>query len=93
MVRAWRVTSGGLGPEPLWETPTLSDGMCVTPEGWIWTTAREGLVLLAPDGTILGTVPLPEAPTNVCLGPDAGTLYVTARSRLLRVRLGGGAGG
>jgi gluconolactonase len=84
-VRAYRVTDAGLDPEPLWETESLCDGMCVTPEGWIWTTAREGLVLLGPDGAIMGTVPLPEAPTNVCLGRTPGELFVTARSRLLRV--------
>ena len=86
-VRAYRVTTAGLDPEPLWETESLCDGMCVTPEGWIWTTAREGLVLLGPDGAILGSIPLPEAPTNVCLGPEPGVLFVTARSRLLRVLL------
>lgn len=89
-VRAYRVTDAGLDPSPLWETATRCDGMCVTAEGWIWTTATEGLVLLGSDGKILGTLPLPEAPTNVCEGPDPDTLFVTARTRLLRVRLAAG---
>lgn len=90
LVRAYRVAGVGLEPLPLWETETRCDGMCVTAEGWIWTTAAEGLVLLSSDGAILGTLPLPEAPTNVCEGPDPDTLFVTARTRLLRVRLAPG---
>ena len=46
-------------------------------------------MLLDPlDGAILGTLPLPEAPTNVaCRTPDPCTFFVTAETTVFRVTL------
>lgn len=84
-VRAFRIQPNGLDPAPIWETQTLCDGMCVDPRGWIWTTSAEGLTLLSAEGDVIGTTPLPSRPTNVCLGPEPGVLFVTARDQVYRV--------
>ena len=89
-----RLLAGGPGAaEPLWQTTQNSDGLCVTHEGVVVLTSRllffQGLVLLDPlDGAILGTLPLPEAPTNVaCRTPDPWTFFVTAETTVFRVTL------
>jgi sugar lactone lactonase YvrE len=62
------------------------DGAAVDAEGAYWVAMYEGqrLLRLAPDGTLLGEVPLPvRCPTMPCFGgPDLRTLFVTtARNR------------
>jgi len=62
------------------------DGAAVDAEGTLWVAMYEGqrLVRLAPDGTLLGSVPLPvRCPTMPCFGgDDLRTLFVTtARDR------------
>jgi sugar lactone lactonase YvrE len=41
--------------------------------------------VIAPDGTLLGQLVLPEAPHNLAWGPDHGTLYVTALTSVYRL--------
>lgn len=57
------------------------DGAAVDSEGAYWVAMFEGqrLVRLAPDGTLLGELPLPvRCPTMPCFGgPDLRTLYIT----------------
>ncbi len=57
------------------------DGAAVDAEGAYWCAMFEGqrLVRLAPDGTLLQTLPLPvRCPTMPCFGgPELRTLYVT----------------
>ncbi len=57
------------------------DGAAVDAEGAYWVAMYEGgrLLRLAPDGTLLQTVPLPvRCPTMPCFGgPDLRTLYIT----------------
>jgi gluconolactonase len=41
-----------------------------------------------PKGGRLGVIPTPEAPAACTLGdPDGKTLYITARSRVYRIRM------
>ncbi len=88
-VSAWAIESGGtLSVEPLWSVETRCDGMCVDERGFVYTTAKSGIVILSPDGEIVGEVPVPEPPANVCLGGDEGrTLFITARTSLYAVEL------
>lgn len=88
VVTAYSVAGSSISPIPLWQTSTRCDGMAVDEWGRIYTTSREGIVVLAPDtGAILATLPLPESPANCCFGGEDGrTLFVTARTSLYSVQ-------
>lgn len=72
-----------------------TDGMKVDREGNIYCTGPGGVWLFTPEGDHLGTVVLPEQPSNCAWGDgDLRTLYVTAETSVYRVRaLVGGAPG
>jgi len=95
-VSAWEIDAGGeIGDEPLWRVPTRCDGMCVDAQGNVYTTGRGGITIVSPEGVILGTIAIPEQPSNVCFGgPDLRTLFVTARTSLyaVDVSVGGNPG-
>jgi gluconolactonase len=64
-----------------------ADGMKVDLAGNVYATGPGGVLIIAPDGTHLGTIRPPEALTNVGWGEDGRTLYITGRTALYRVRL------
>jgi gluconolactonase len=66
------------------------DGMTVTVDGRVVATCGRGptagVRVFSPEGKTLGTIPVPEDPTNVEFGgPDRSTLYITAGKGLYRV--------
>jgi gluconolactonase len=64
-----------------------SDGFRVDVEGRIWTSAGDHVLVLAPNGSELLDVPVPERVSNLCFGgPDGTDLYITASSSLYRLR-------
>jgi len=63
------------------------DGIRVDEKGNLYVTAK-GVAIYSPQGTLLHTIELPETPANCTFGdPDFGTLYVTARTSVYRIRL------
>ena len=65
-----------------------ADGMAVDREGRIFVTTVTGVQMFDREGAYLGTIPIPQRPTNVAFsGPGKGTLYVTAGTALYRVRM------
>jgi sugar lactone lactonase YvrE len=95
-LRAWDFSPGvGItgGPRPIVEftdPAQIPDGLCVDGEGTIWLAIWGGsrLERYGPEGTLLGTVPLPVAQPSSCTfgGPDLGTLLVTSARRGLGER-------
>lgn len=69
------------------ERPGLPDGLKVDPAGNLFATGPGGVLIFAPDGTHLGTLRLPQPAANCAFGDDGSSLYITADSHLLRVRL------
>lgn len=66
----------------------IYDGFRVDRLGNLWIAAQEGVVCLAPDGTLLGRILLPEVVGNVEFGgPDRNRLYICATRRLMAVYL------
>ena len=63
------------------------DGFKVDDAGNLFATGPGGVLVLAPDGTHLGTIAPDEVPANVGWGDDGRTLYITARTGLYRIRL------
>jgi len=63
------------------------DGIKVDVDGNLYVCGPGGIWVLAPDGTHLGTIVLPEAPHNLAWGDaDGRALYITALSSVYRMR-------
>ena len=64
----------------------LADGFRVDVEGNIWTSAQDGIHVIAPDGRRLGRLPIPERTSNCVFGgPDGDRLFITASSSLYAI--------
>jgi gluconolactonase len=74
---------------PLIKTPNDNnpDGMEVDTQGNVYLGGPGGVVVISPQGKHLGSLHTGEKTSNVAFGEDGSTLYVTADSYLLRVRL------
>jgi gluconolactonase len=86
-VTAGRVTGGG---EIFATCPVGAfDGFRLDVDGRIWTSGHLGVHCYDRDGTLLGTVRLPETCANVEFGGrDRTTLFMTATSSLYALELG-----
>lgn len=69
------------------ERPGLPDGLKVDGAGNLFATGPGGVLVFSPDGRHLGTLRTGQATANCAFGDDGGSLYVTADSTLLRIRL------
>jgi gluconolactonase len=63
-----------------------ADGMKVDKKGNIWTTGPGGIVIISPQGKLLGRIETGEATANCAFGDDGSTLYITADFYLCRVK-------
>jgi len=80
-----------LGPARVFKViePGAPDGFRIDVEGNIWTSAGDGIHVLAPDGTELGRILLPQAAANCTFGgPNGQRLFVTATSTLWSIEVG-----
>ena len=68
------------------DVPGAPDGLAVDVDGNVFATGPGGVMVFAPDGRHLGTIAPAELPANTAFGGDGGTLYMTARTGLYRVR-------
>lgn len=66
--------------------PGLPDGMAVDREGHLWATAPGGVLILTPQGKLLGRLNTGQRTANCTFGEDGKTLFITADSYLCRVR-------
>jgi gluconolactonase len=63
------------------------DGMRCDVDGNLWSSAGDGVHVFSPDGKLLGKIPVPETPANLCFGgADGKTLFITARTSLYCIR-------
>jgi len=65
----------------------LPDGLKVDPRGHLFATGPGGVLVIAPDGTHLGTLLTGRATANCAFGENGSSLFITAGSLLCRVRL------
>lgn len=67
-------------------TPGIPDGFRVDTDGNVWTSAGDGVHCLAPDGTLLGKVHVPESVANLCFGgPARNRLFICGHSSLYAI--------
>jgi gluconolactonase len=70
-------------------SPGVPDGMRVDVEGNVWTSCRDGVICIAPDGTRLGKIRIPQMVANACFGgPRRNRLFITATKSVYSVFLG-----
>ena len=61
----------------------VPDGFRVDVEGNVWTSADDGIHVVAPDGRRLGRIPVPERTANCVFGgPGLDRLFITASTSL-----------
>lgn len=66
--------------------PGAPDGIRCDRAGNVWSTAGDGVHVFASDGTLVGKIPVPETPANICFGgKDGATLFITARTSLYAI--------
>jgi gluconolactonase len=66
----------------------LFDGMRVDVSGNVWTSAGDGVHCLAPDGSLIGKIRVPEVVANVCFGgPKRNRLFICGTTSLYAVYL------
>ena len=59
------------------------DGIRSDDAGRVWSSAGDGVHVFAPDGKLLGKIPVPEGPANLCFGGEAAHLGGAAAGVLL----------
>ena len=65
----------------------LPDGMKVDAQGHLFATGPGGLHIFDKDAHLLGTLATGQATSNCAFGEDGSTLFITADSYVLRLRL------
>jgi gluconolactonase len=62
------------------------DGIRCDIDGRVWSSAGDGVNIVALDGRMIGKILVPESPANLCFGgSDGKTLFVTARTSLYSI--------
>lgn len=66
--------------------PGLPDGLKTDIEGNIWTSGPGGILIIDPNGSLLGRLEIGTATSNCAWGDDGTTLYITANNMLCRIK-------
>jgi len=65
----------------------VPDGMRVDSVGNLWSSAGDGVQIFSAAGKLVGRIPVPESPANLCFGgQDGKTLFMTARTGLYSIK-------
>ncbi|MEM9081661.1 MAG: SMP-30/gluconolactonase/LRE family protein [Verrucomicrobiota bacterium] len=67
--------------------PGMPDGLKVDTQGNIWTTGPGGVLIISPEGKLLGHILTNRRTANCAFGDDGSTLYMTADDDLLRLKV------
>lgn len=83
---------GALSEKRVFASSVLgADSMTVDAAGDVYVATIGGFAVFAPDGSMLGTVSVPQATSNISFGgPDQRTLFITARDFLVTFGIGKG---
>lgn len=89
-ILSWPMAADGSAGdvETFASTAGNADGMVIDANGNLFVTSSAGVEVFAPDGTLWGSISIPEQATNCTLGgPNGNTLYVTGKTSLYTVEL------
>ncbi len=66
--------------------PGVPDGLRIDHEGYVWTSALDGVHCLSADGALIGKIWLPQQTSNLCFGgSDGQTMFITSSDKVYRV--------
>jgi gluconolactonase len=65
----------------------LPDGLKVDKKGNLFATGPGGVLVISPEGKLLGTIMTGEGTANCAFNGDQSYLYMTADMYLMRIRL------
>jgi len=68
------------------DRPGAPDGMAIDQEGHLWATGPGGVLVMTPEGKLLGRISTGERTANCCFGDDGSTLYMAADDYLCRIK-------
>ncbi|WP_226382285.1 SMP-30/gluconolactonase/LRE family protein [Falsiroseomonas ponticola] len=89
-IRAYPIRDGRVGPGRHFAAcdAGLFDGLRCDVHGNLWAAAGDGVRCHAPDGTLIGLIPLPEMAGNLCFGgAKRNRLFITAQTSLYAIYL------
>ena len=89
-IRAFEVADGRLKKSRVIAevSPGIPDGFRVDIDGNIWTSAGDGVHCIAPNGDLIGKIPVPEKVANVCFGgPARDRLYICGHTSLYAIHV------
>lgn len=66
--------------------PGMPDGMCVDVKGNLWATGPGGVLIISPQGKLLGRILMGKPTANCAFGEDGTTLFMTSSDRICRVK-------
>jgi gluconolactonase len=66
--------------------PGMPDGMCVDVNGNLWATGPGGVLIISPEGKLLGRILMGKNTANCAFGDDGSTLFMTSSDRVCRVK-------
>ena len=102
IMRYRALAGGGFGEGEIWHNAQadlesglngLPDGLAVAADGTVYSTGPGGVLVLSPEGTLLGRIQIGDDPngkaTANCTigGPDGKTLYMTSHDTLARINI------
>jgi len=64
----------------------LPDGMKIDKKGNLFATGPGGVLIISPEGKLLGRIDTNEPTANCAWGDDGSTLYITSNMHLCRIR-------
>ncbi|MCM2441682.1 SMP-30/gluconolactonase/LRE family protein [Agrobacterium vitis] len=65
-----------------------ADGMRLDSDGYLWSSAADGVHCIAPDGHLMGKILVPETVSNLCFGGRGKhRLFITATTSLYAISL------
>jgi gluconolactonase len=67
--------------------PGSPDGLKVNAQGIVFSTGPGGVLIITPEGKLLGRILCGRSSANVAFGPQQKSLFITSKDRLLRVKL------
>jgi gluconolactonase len=67
-------------------SPGMPDGMAVDQKGNLWATGPGGVLVISPEGKLLGRILMGKATANCAFGDDGSTLYMTSSGFVCRVK-------
>ncbi len=66
--------------------PGMPDGMAIDVAGNLWATGPGGVLIISPEGKLLGRIMMGKPTANCTFGDDGSTLYITSSDRICRVK-------